>query len=163
MASDISIPGPTLTPELIARLLEGAESGLFKESVAAACGVTAEDLDTWIAMGLAPGATEPYRTFAKMYVAREEGAQLPYINAWRQAAAVTWQAAQAWLVARNPDQWGPKATKNRRAIDLQPSIADTQAEEEMVRQLVRTRPPALLKILAEEGLLKDEEGAKKGK
>lgn len=161
--SAITIPAPDLTPELIAQLLLGAESGLFKESVAIAAGITPEQLDTWLTMGLSPGATEPYRSFARLYAAREVSAQLQYVNAWRQAAAVDWKAAQAWLAASAPDQWGPKATKTRRAADLQPSEADTQAEEEMVRQLVRTRPPALLKILAEEGLLKEDEGAKKVK
>jgi len=150
MADPIAIPGPELTPGLAAQLLAGAESGMFKESVAIACGIAPELLDQWLRMGMSPGAVEPYRSFARLYAAREEGAQLPYIAAWRQAAAVEWQAARAWLAARNPDQWGPRATKTRRAIDLQPTEADAVAEEAMVRQLLQSRPPALMRLLEEE-------------
>lgn len=153
--TDIAAPGAELTPDLVKRLLEGAESGLFKESVAIACGIPPEQLDIWLTMGMSPAAVEPYRTFARMYAAREEGAQLPFVAAWRQAAAVDWKAAQAWLAARSPDQWGPRASKTRRAIDLQPCEADGRAEEDMVRQLLKARPPVLMRLLEEEGLIGD--------
>lgn len=134
---------------------------MFKDAVAAASGVSIEDLDMWLTMGLSPSATEPYRSFARLYAAAEAGAQMPYVAAWQQAATVEWKAAQAWLAARYPEQWGPRATRTRQAIDLQPSEADTRAEEEMVRQLVRGRPPALMRILEEEGLLDGKAPAKK--
>jgi len=60
---------PALVPELADRLVAGAGTGLFKEAVAQGCGLTAELLDEWLRMGLSPGAVEPYRTFARAYVA----------------------------------------------------------------------------------------------
>lgn len=147
---------------LIEQLLAGARSGLFKDAVAAASGVSIEDLDMWLTMGLSPGAIEPYRSFARLYAAAEAGAQYPYVTAWQQAATVEWKAAQAWLAARYPDQWGLKATKTRQAIDLQPSESDSRAEEEMVRQLIKARPPVLMRLLEEEGLLSADPPAKKG-
>lgn len=150
MTASLVIPENDLTPELQVKLLQGASSGLFKESVAEACGIKPERLDMWLTMGLSPGAPEPYRTFAKLYVAAEAGGQLPYIEAWRQAAQVDWRAAQAWLAARHPNQWGRDAVATKQAGDLQPTDADAEAEEAMVRALIRNRPPKLLKILAEE-------------
>lgn len=129
--------------------------------MAAASGVSIEDLDMWLTMGLSPSAIEPYRSFARLYAAAEAGAQVPYVAAWQQAATVEWKAAQAWLAARYPEQWGPRATKTRQAIDLQPSESDARAEEEMVRQLIRGRPPVLMRLLEEEGLLSGDPDAKK--
>jgi hypothetical protein len=161
MADGLSIPGASLTPFLIEQLLSAARSGLFKEAVAPAVGVSVEDLDTWLTMGLSPNAVEPYKSFARLYAAAEAGAQLPYVAAWQQAATVEWKAAQAWLAARYPEQWGLRATKTRQAIDLQPSESDTRAEEEMVRQLLKARPPVLMRLLEEEGLLSGDPPAKK--
>lgn len=146
-------PAFELTPELASVLLDGARSGLFRAAVAQARGLPVETLDMWLRMGLSPGATEPYRSFARFYVAAEAGAQLPYIAAWQQAAAHgDWRAAQAWLAARWPEQWGERPSQARPAAELQPTTADAAAEEEMVRQLVRARPPVLMRLLEEEGL-----------
>lgn len=153
MADSLAAPGATLTPELVERLIEAAKSGLFKEACARCVGVKAEDLDTWLTMGLSPEAVEPYRTFARVFVAQEEGQQLPHINAIKAAAAVDWRAAVTWLQMRHPDVWGPKATRNKPASALQPSAADAAAEEELVRQLIESRPPVLVKLLTAAGWL----------
>jgi hypothetical protein len=157
-STDILPSGVELTPELADRLLQGARTGLFKETVAIGCGIAPERLDEWIRMGLSPGATEPYRTFARYYAAAEQGSQMPHVSAWQQAAAVDWRAAQAFLAARYPGQWGPKATV-RQASELQPSVADAQAEEDMVRALLRQRPPVLMRLLEEEGFTPPAETA----
>ena len=149
--SALAAPGHELTPDLAARLIEAAKSGLFKEAAAECVGCDPEDLDTWLRMGLSPGAVEPYRSFARIYRAQETGQQLPYINAWRSAATVDWKAAQAWLATRYPETFGAKATRNAQAAALQPSASDAQAEEEMARQLVRAMPPVLRRLLEEAG------------
>lgn len=146
-------PGWELTPDLAKMLLEGARSGLFRSAVAQARGLPIEVLDTWLRMGLSPGAVEPFRSFSRFYVAAEAGAQLPYVSAWQAAAQVDWRAAQAWLAARWPEQWGPKPTQARAAAELQPTDADAAAEEEMVAALLRSRPPVLMRLLEKEGLL----------
>lgn len=159
MASGIIPSGVDLTPDLADRLLQGARTGLFKDTVAIGCGIDPARLDEWIQMGLSPEAIEPYRTFARFYVAAEQGGQMPHVAAWQQAAATDWQAARAFLAARYPDQWGPKAARTRQAADLQPSAADAAAEEQMVRALLKQRPPVLMRILAEEGFTPAEETA----
>jgi hypothetical protein len=147
----LAAPAPELTPELAGRLLDAARSGLFKETAAEAVGIAPAMLDEWLRMGLSPGAVEPYRTFARAYRAQEQGLQLEAINAWRGASQHDWKAAQAWLAARYPDQWGPKATRNKQSSDLQPSEADVAAERAMVEQLVESRPPILEEILRKAG------------
>lgn len=149
--SSLGPPAPDLTPKLAEDLIAAVKSGLFKEACARCVGIDEETLDLWLRMGLSPGAVDPYRTFARVFVAQEEAQQIPYINAVKSAAAVDWRAAIAWLQLRHPDVWGPKATRNRAAASLQPSEADAAAEAEMVRQLVRTRPPVLDAILLELG------------
>lgn len=156
--------GPTweLTPDLAKMLLEGARSGLFRAAVAQARGLPLEVLDTWLRMGLSPGSIEPFRSFSRFYVAAEAGAQLPYVAAWQAAAQVDWRAAQAWLAARWPEQWGAKPVQAKPAAELQPTDADAAAEEEMVAALLRARPPVLMRLLEREGLLTaPAEGAKK--
>lgn len=152
-ATELGPAGHELTPELVKRLLEAAASGLFKEAAAECVGVDPETLDTWLKMGLSPGAVEPYKSFARIYRAQETGQQLPYINAIRSAAAVDWRASVTWLQLRYPEVYGPKATRNAQAGALQPTTGDAAAEEEMVRQLVRTMPPVLRRLLEEVGCL----------
>lgn len=151
MSSALTAPGPELTPELAAKLLEGAQSGMLKDSVAEACGIPPAQLDEYLRMGLSPGAVEPYRTFARQYRAREKVPQLEAVSCVRKHAQTDPKVALAWLATRYPDEYGPKATRNRQAGDLQPSDADVAAETEMVRQLVAARPPVLEAILNELG------------
>lgn len=156
-ATDLATaPAPELTPELARQLIEAAKSGLFKEAAAECVGVDPEVLDTWLRMGLSPGAVEPYRSFARIYRAQESGTQLPHIRAIQAAAAVDWRASIAWLQLRYPDVWGPKATRNAQASALQPSAGDAAAEEELVRQLVRSMPPVLRRLLEEVGCVVPE-------
>jgi hypothetical protein len=150
-ASTLAPAGVELTPALEAQLIAAAKSGLFKEACARCVGLDEETLDLWLRMGLSPGAVDPYRRFARVFVAQEEGQQLPYIAAVKSAAAVDWRAALAWLEKRHPEAWGPKATRNRSAASLQPTGEDAQAEEEMVRALIRLRPPVLTRLLEAEG------------
>lgn len=150
--TDLAPAGYELTPYLAEQLIAAAKSGLFKESCAICVGVSPDTLDTWLRMGLAPGAVNPYKDFARVFCAQEAGAQLPYVNAWRSAAAVDWRAAAAWLAARNPEAWGAKATKNAQAASLRTTADDSAAEEEMVRQLIKVRPPILVRLLAEAGV-----------
>jgi hypothetical protein len=124
---------------------------LFKEACARCVGISEDTLDLWLKMGLSPGATNPYRDFARVFVAQEEGQQIPHINAIKSAAAVDWRAAVTWLQLRHPDVWGAKATRNASAASLRPSDADADAEAEMVRQLVETRPAVLERILVAAG------------
>ena len=105
----------------------------------------------WLRMGQSPGAVNPYRDFALVFVAQEEGQQLPYINSIRAAAAVDWRASIAWLQLRHPDVWGPRATRNASAASLRPTVEDARGEAEMVRQLVAARPAVLEQILVEAG------------
>jgi len=149
--ADLAPGGHRLTPQLADQLIAAAKSGLFKEACARCVGVDEGDLDTWLRMGLSPGAVEPYRTFARVFVAQEEGQQLKYIDAWRQAAAVDWRAAAQWLATRYPDVWGPKASRNRPAASLASSEADAAAEEELVRQLIAARPAVLVRLIEEAG------------
>lgn len=152
-ASDALAPaGYELTPALAEQLIQAAKSGLFKEDCATCVGILPETLDTWLRMGLGPGAVNPYRDFARVFCAQEAGAQLPYVNAWRSAAMVDWRAAASWLAARNPDAWGAKATKNAQASSLRTTADDAAAEEAMVRQLIAARPPVLVRLLAEVGV-----------
>lgn len=151
MTDSFAPDGHRLTPALADQLIAAAKSGLFKEACARCVGVDEEDLDTWLRMGLSPGAVEPYRTFARVFVAQEEGQQLPHIQAIKQAAAVDWRAAIAWLQLRHPDVWGPKATRNRPAASLRSSEADVAAEEELVRQLIASRPAVLVRLIEEAG------------
>jgi len=151
--------GHELTPALADQLLAAARSGLFKEACARCVGISEDTLDLWLKMGLSPGATNPYRDFARVFVAQEEGQQLPHINAIKSAAAVDWRAAIAWLQLRHPDVWGPRATRNASAASLRPSDADAEAEAEMVRQLVLSRPAVLDKILLEAGWTPPAPGA----
>src|SRR6185436_12775318 len=115
-------------------------------------GLNPDVLDTWLSMGLSSGATEPFRSFALAYRAAEQQAQLPYIASIQAAATSDWKAAIAWLAARYPEQWGPKATKNTQAGVLLPSASDEQADEAMVDQLLETMPPALQRALARRGI-----------
>lgn len=149
--ADLAPASHQLTPELARQLIGAVKAGLFKESAARCCGVAADDLDTWLRMGLSPGAVEPYRSFAKAFVAQEDGQQLKHIDAIQQAAGVDWRASIAWLQLRYPETWGPKATKNRPASSLTPSAADEAAEEELVRQLIAARPPVLVRLLTAAG------------
>lgn len=149
--ADLAPASHQLTPELARQLIGAVKAGLFKESAARCCGVAADDLDTWLRMGLSPGAVEPYRSFAKAFVAQEDGQQLKHIDAIQQAAGVDWRASIAWLQLRYPETWGPKATKNRPASSLTPSAADEAAEEELVRQLIAARPPVLVRLIEEAG------------
>jgi hypothetical protein len=145
-------PGRRLTPELIENLLAGARSGLFRSAVAESSGLDADVLDTWLEMGLSSGSVEPYRTFAVLYRAAEQAAQLPFVQSIQQAATVDYKAAIAWLQLRYPEQWGAKATKNTQAGALKPSAGDEEAEEALVEQLFDSPPPALLRILAKRGI-----------
>lgn len=156
----LAAPAPELTPELADKLLQAAKSGLFLSTAAEAVGIAPDLLETWLRMGLSPGALEPYRTFARAYRAQEQGVQLEAVTAWRSATTHDWKAAAAWLAARYPDQWGPKATRARQSGDLQPTAADAAAERELVRQLVASRPPELESILRELGWQAPVEGAK---
>jgi hypothetical protein len=149
--SALAPPGHELTPFLASRLIEAAKSGLFKEACARCVGISEDTLDQWLRMGLSPGATEPYHTFARTFVAQEEAQQLPHINAIKSAAAVDWRAAVAWLQLRHPEAWGAKATRNASAASLRPSAEDAEAEATMVRQLVESRPAVLDRILIEAG------------
>jgi hypothetical protein len=155
MTTTLTAPGPDLTPELAEQLLRAAKSGVFKETAAEAVGIAPDLLDQWLRMGLSPGAVEPYRTFARAYRAQEQGVQLEAIDAWRAASQHDWKAAQAWLAARYPDQWGPKATRNKQSSDLQPTEADVAAEEAMVEGLLDNPPPALVRLLAKRGIVLD--------
>jgi len=159
-SESLRAPGPELTQELATKLLAGAKSGLFKDAVAEGAGIPPAQLDEYLRMGLAPGAVEPYRTFARMYRAHEKVPQLEAVNCVRRAAEEDPKIALAFLAVRYPDEWGPKATKNRQAGDLQPSDADIAAETEMVRQLVAARPPVLEEILRAAGWTPPVEGAK---
>ncbi len=143
--------GYELTPALAEQLISAAKSGLFKEACARCVGISDDTLDLWLRMGLSPGATNPYRDFARVFVAQEEGQALPHINAIKSAAAVDWRAAVTWLQLRHPDVWGPRATRNASAASLRPSDGDAAAEAEMVRQLVESRPAILERILTEAG------------
>ena len=151
MSQALAAPAPELTPELADKLLQAAKSGLFLATAAEAVGIAPDLLETWLRMGLSPGALEPYRTFARAYRAQEQGVQLEAVASWRQATLHDWKAAAAWLAARYPEQWGPKATRARQSGDFQPTTADAAAEREMVRQLVASRPPELDAILRELG------------
>lgn len=163
MSQALTAPACELTPELADRLLSAAKSGLFKETCAEAVGIAPDLLDTWLRMGLSPGAVEPYRTFARAYRAQEQGVQLEAVTSWRQATLHDWKAAAAWLATRYPDQWGQKATKTKQSSDLQPSEADAAAEREMVKQLVASRPPELEAILREAGWVAPVENPAKPK
>lgn len=162
MTTALVAPGPELTEELARQLLAAAATGVFKETAAEMVGIAPALLDEWLRMGLSPGATEPYRTFARAYRAQEQGVQLPAIGCLVKAAAVDPKVALAFLGARFPDQWGPKATRNKQSSDLQPSDADVAAETEMVRQLVASRPPVLDEILRELGWTPPVPSAKPG-
>lgn len=144
-------PGPRLTPDLASRLLVGAKTGMFRGAVAESVGLNPDVLDTWLTMGLSSGAVEPYRSFALAYRAAEQQAQLPYLAAIQGAATSDWKAALAYLAARYPEQWGPKATKNTQAGALLPSASDELADEALVDQLLETMPPALQRALAKRG------------
>ncbi len=150
-ADALAPAGYELTPALAEQLIAAARSGLFKEACARCVGISEDTLDLWLKMGLSPGATNPYRDFARVFVAQEEGQQIPHINAIKSAAAVDWRAAVTWLQLRHPDVWGAKATRNASAASLRPSDADADAEAEMVRQLVETRPAVLERILVATG------------
>ncbi len=152
--------GYELTPALAEQLIAAARSGLFKEACARCVGISEDTLDLWLKMGLSPGATNPYRDFARVFVAQEEGQQIPHINAIKSAASVDWRAAVTWLQLRHPDVWGAKATRNASAASLRPSDADADAEAEMVRQLVETRPAVLDRILIAAGWTPPALGAK---
>jgi len=125
--------GPALTPELAQRLLEGAGSGLHKETVAACCGIDAATLDAWLTEGLSPTAIEPYRTFARLYRAREEGVQDQIVASVLDAARRDWKAGLAFLAARFPERWGPKAARQN-AADLAPEsgAADEALAEDLL-------------------------------
>lgn len=142
----------TLTPELAEQLIAAARSGLFKQDCAICVGISPDTLDMWLRMGLSPEAVNPYLDFARIFCAQESAAQLPYVNSWRSAAMVDWRAASAWLATRNPDAWGPRATKNAQAASLRTTADDSAAEEEMCRQLIAARPPILVRLLAEAGV-----------
>lgn len=147
----ITAPAPELTPELARKLLDAAKSGMFLDSAAEAAGIAPDLLETWLRMGLSPGAVEPYRTFARAYRAQEKVPQLEAIECVRAAARVDPKVALAFLAARYPDEWGPKATRARQAGGFQPTAADVAAEREMVRQLVAAQPVELVEILKEAG------------
>jgi len=149
--SALAPPGHELTPDLAAQLIAAAKSGLFKEACARCVGVSEDTLDMWLRMGLSPGATNPYRDFARVFVAQEEAQQIPHINAIKSAAAVDWRASIAWLQLRHPDAWGPRATRNNSAASLRPTEDDSVAEAAMVRQLVQSNPAVLERILVEAG------------
>lgn len=156
MTALVVSPGPRLTPELAARLITGAQTGLFRGAVAEAAGLDPDVLDTWLEMGLSSGAVDPYRTFALAYRASEAQAQLPYVQSLQAAATVDWKAALAWLAVRWPEQWGQKATKNTQSGSLKPTAGDEAAEEELVDQLFEAMPPALRRVLAKRGITPPE-------
>ncbi len=152
MPADALAPaGYELTPALAEQLIAAARSGVFKEDCAICVGIAPDTLDMWLRMGLSPGAANPYKDFARVFCAQEAGAQLPYVNAWRSAAMVDWRAAASWLAARNPDAWGPKATKNAQAASLRSNAEDALAEETMVAQLLSSMPAVLARLLVEAG------------
>lgn len=157
VSADLATPppapsGPKLTEELAEKLLLGAQTGMFRSAVAESIGLDPEVLDLWLEMGLSSEAVQPYRGFALRYRAAEAAAQLPYVRAVQSAATMDYKAALAWLAARYPEQWGPKATKNTQAGALKPSSSDEAAEEAMVEQLFELNPPALQRILARRGI-----------
>ncbi len=149
--TDLAPAGYELTPALAEQLIAAARSGLFKESCARCVGVSEDTLDMWLKMGLTPGATNPYKDFARVFVAQEEAQQIPHINAIKSAAAVDWRAAIAWLQLRHPEAWGPRATRNASAASLRPSDEDAEAEAVMVQQLLDTRPAILERLLLKAG------------
>lgn len=159
MADALAPAGHELTPQLAEQLIAAVKSGLFKEACARCVGISEDTLDQWLTMGLSPGAVNPYRDFARIFVAQEEGQQLPYINAIKSAATVDWRAAVTWLQLRKPDVWGPKATRNRSAASMRPSEDDAAAEEEMVRQLLVARPAVLDRLLMEAGWIPPTRGS----
>lgn len=155
MSTDLVPDGPALTPELTEKLLLGAETGLFRSAVAETVGLSPDVLDTWLAMGFASGAVQPYRGFALRYRAAEQRAQLPYVQAIQAAATTDYRAAIAWLQLRYPSQWGDKATQNTMAGSLLPTAADEAAEEQLVSQLFETMPPVLARLLERHGYRRD--------
>lgn len=140
-----------LTPELAEDLILGAQTGLFPAAVAESRGLDPEVLETWLTMGLASTAVDPYRDFALRYRAAEQLAQLPYIETIQRAATEDYHAAIDWLKIRYPDQWGKDATKAQSAGAFRPTDGDEAAEEAMVEQLFELEPPVLRRILAKFG------------
>lgn len=150
----LALPGPVLTPELAQSYLAALRTGMFSDSAARAIGIQPAWIQEWVEMGLTPGATEPYVSFARGVVAAETAEQVPVIQAWKNAASVDWKAGAAYLAARYPAEWGPKATRTRQLGDLQPSARDVEADEQLVEQLVEAEPAALVRILERRGWVK---------
>lgn len=150
-ADSLSRPGPVLTPEIAQRYLEALKTGMFPDSAAQAIGQSPEVVQAWIELGLSPGAPREYAVFARAAVAVETAGQVPILEEWRAAALRDWKAGAAYLAARYPAHWGPKATRTRSLGDTAPTAADTAADEALVEQLLDSAPPELVRLLERKG------------
>lgn len=123
---------PRLPPELREQLLKGAEAGLPKETVALCSGISSEELDAILQLGLSESAPEPYKTFAITYRARERVEEVNVALSVVSAAKCDWRAGLAWLAARFPRQWGKDANPQN-AADL---TTDTSGEAALAEDLL---------------------------
>lgn len=131
--SDLRL-GPRLPPELREQLLKGAAAGLPKETVAVCSGISSEELDSILQLGLSENAPEPYASFARSYRAQERVQEVNVALSVVSAAKRDWRAGLAWLSARFPRQWGKDAV-TQTAADMS---TDTSGEEALAEDLLHS-------------------------
>jgi hypothetical protein len=95
-----------VTAEKVVNLVQ---AGNYRETAAAAAGVSAKTLRNWLHRGAKSGkANEPYRQFSEALDQAEATAEILDNKRISEAAKIDWRAA-AWRQARRrPDRWGDK-------------------------------------------------------
>jgi hypothetical protein len=123
---------PRLPQELQDQLLKGARAGLPKETVAVCSGISCDELDAILQLGLSSDAPKLYSDFARLYRAQERVEEVNVSLSVVSAAKRDWRAGLAWLAARFPRQWGKDAV-TQTAADMS---TDNAGEEALAEDLL---------------------------
>lgn len=122
-----------LTPEIHARICALLRTGNYRETAAAAAGITARSLRNWLHRGA--DGVEPFAAFAAECAVAEAEGELRDVELIGRAADQDWRAAAWRLEHRNPFTWGNRDRPNPSTADTQ-TLADAtpQRAAELVRQ-----------------------------
>lgn len=127
---------PTLTPELMQRIVDVVKVGNYLKTAAAYCGVGYSTLLLWQARGRAqqervangldvePGE-DLYLEFLELLTQGEAQAQVTALAYWRTAMRdpSNWRAAMEYLARKAPDQWAASSTVHVADADSEARIA----------------------------------------
>lgn len=91
-------------------ILDAIGRGATRDAAAGSAGIGGTTLRTWCRLGRR--GVEPFAEFQSALLRTAKAAELTMAEALFNAGRTDWKAALAWLVRRNPAEWG----KNRLQI-----------------------------------------------